>query len=90
MASTFFLKKQQQNSDNMNLDKATITSLTVAILLPVMSMIGIEEITQNNIITLVSGIIALLIWYYNEKHNSDLISGKHECTCNRTVGEDED
>lgn len=58
----------------MDLDKATITSLIVAILLPLMSMLGIGELTQNYIIAILSGIIALIVWYYNEKHNSTLIS----------------
>ena len=66
----------------MDLDKATITSLIVAILLPLMSMLGIGELTQNYLLSIVSGIIALIVWYYNEKHNSDLISGEaNSCDC---------
>ena len=65
----------------MNYDKATITSLIVAILLPLMSILGIGELTQSYILALASGIIALVVWYYNEKHNSDLVSGTCQCDC---------
>ena len=71
----------------MNLDKATVTSLIVAILLPLMSMLGIGELTQNYILAIVSGVIALVVWYYNEKHNSDLISGTCECECETCDGD---
>ena len=47
----------------MNYDKATITSLIVAILLPLMSILGIGELTQSYILALASGIIALMVWY---------------------------
>ena len=74
----------------MNYDKATITSLIVAILLPLMSMLGIGELTQNYILAIVSGIIALVVWYYNEKHNSDLISGTCQCDCETCEEEDDE
>ena len=54
-------------------DKATVTSLIVAILLPLMSMLGIGELTQNYILAIVSGIIALVVWYYNEKEALQLL-----------------
>ena len=73
----------------MNYDKATITSLIVAILLPLMSILGIGELTQSYILALASGIIALAVWYYNEKHNSDLISGTCQCVC-ETFDEEDD
>lgn len=74
----------------MNLDKATITSLIVAILLPLMSILGIGELTQSYVLALASGIIALAVWYYNEKHNSDLVSGTTQCDCELSDGEDDD
>ena len=73
----------------MNYDKATITSLIVAILLPLMSILGIGELTQSYILALASGIIALAVWYYNEKHNSDLVSGTTKCDC-ELCDEDDD
>ena len=72
----------------MNLDKATITSLIVAILLPLMSILGIGELTQSYVLALASGIIALVVWYYNEKHNSDLVSGTSKCDCELSDEED--
>ena len=74
----------------MNYDKATITSLIVAILLPLMSILGIGELTQSYILALASGIIALMVWYYNEKHNSDLVSGTTKCDCEICEEEDDE
>ena len=71
-------------------DKATVTSLIVAIILPLMSMLGIGELTQNYILAMVSGIIALVVWYYNEKHNSDLVSGTTKCDCELCDEEDDE
>ena len=74
----------------MNYDKATITSLIVAILLPLMSILGIGELTQSYVLALASGIIALVVWYYNEKHNSDLVSGTTKCDCEICEEEDDE
>ncbi len=71
-------------------DKATVTSLIVAILLPLMSMLGIGELTQSYILVIVSGMIALGVGYCNEKHNSDLLSGTTKCDCELCDGEDDD
>ena len=89
MFSTFFLKDFREVII-MNYDKATITSLIVAILLPLMSILGIGELTQSYILALASGIIALAVWYYNEKHNSDLISGTCQCDCETCEEEDDE
>lgn len=74
-----------------NNKKATITSLIEGVLLPLMTMLGIAETTQNYVIGVIAGMITIILWYYNEKYNSNLVSGdcEDEGQCSTTETSDE-
>jgi Flp pilus assembly protein TadB len=55
-----------------------ITSLITAILLPFLAIIGVEATLQDNIIALIAGIIALILWYLDVRYKSDLFKEQNQ------------
>ena len=62
----------------MNLDQATISSYVGLILMPVLGYFAVSETTSSAIIGVISAVIFLLLQIWNEKNNSNIISGKEE------------
>ena len=60
------------------MDTAELTSYIGLILMPVLSYFAVSNETSNMVIGVVAGIIALIFQYYNEKYNSNVISGEKE------------
>lgn len=62
----------------MNLDQATISSYVGLIIMPVLGYFAVSETTSSAIIGVISAVIFLLLQIWNEKNNSNIISGKEE------------
>lgn len=60
------------------LDKGLVTSLLTAVCLMVFGFFTGEAITRTQVIGFAGALAGLIVWYYNEKHNSDLVSGNDE------------
>ncbi len=58
------------------MDTAELTSYIGLILMPVLSYFAVSNETSNMIIGVVAGIVTLIFQYYNEKYNSNVISGE--------------
>lgn len=65
------------------MDTAELTSYIGLILMPVLSYFAVSNETSNMIIGVVAGIVALIFQYYNEKYNSNVISGEE--TTNNSI-----
>lgn len=62
----------------MEFNKENISSVVMLIMIPVFTYFGISEATQSAIAGVIVALILLTGQIYNEKHNSDLISGSEE------------
>lgn len=62
----------------MNLDQATISSYVGLIIMPILGYFAVSETTSSAIIGVISAVIFLLLQIWNEKNNSNIISGKEE------------
>lgn len=65
------------------MDTAELTSYIGLILMPVLSYFAVSNETSNMVIGVVAGIVALIFQYYNEKYNSNVISGEE--TTNNSI-----
>lgn len=57
------------------MDKATISSYVMLIMIPVFTYFGFSEATQSAICGVIVAVLLLIGQVYNEKHNSTLFSG---------------
>ena len=57
------------------LDKGLVTSVIAFICLLVFGYFTGDNIGKSEVIGFAGALAGLIVWYYNEKHNSDLISG---------------
>ena len=64
----------------MSLDKANVTSIIALLFLMVAGYLGLNDLIKDYLVSLAGPIAGLIVWYYTEKHNSELISGS-QCTC---------
>lgn len=64
----------------MSLDKANVTSIIALLFLMVAGYLGLNDLIKDYLVSLAGPIAGLIVWYYTEKHNSELISGS-PCTC---------
>lgn len=62
----------------MEFNKENISSVVMLIMIPVFTYFGISEATQSTIAGVIVALILLAGQIYNEKYNSDLISGSEE------------
>lgn len=62
----------------MEFNKENISSVVMLIMIPVFTYFGISEATQSAIAGVIVALILLAGQIYNEKYNSDLISGSEE------------
>ena len=57
------------------LDLGLVTSVITFICLVGFGFVTGDAITKSEVIGFAGAIAGLIVWYYNEKHNSDLVSG---------------
>ena len=62
----------------MKIDQATISSYVGLIIMPILGYFAVSETTSSAIIGVISAVIFLLLQIWNEKNNSNIISGKEE------------
>lgn len=61
------------------LDKALVTSAVTFACLIVFGYVTGETVGKSEIIGFAGALAGLIVWYYNEKHNSNLVSGEPVC-----------
>ena len=71
------------------LDLGLVTSLITGICLIIFGFVTGDTVGKNEVIGLAGAIAGLIVWYYNEKHNSSLISGEGQVNVNEIIKEDE-
>lgn len=57
------------------LDLGLVTSIVTFVFLFLFGFVTGDAIGRNEVIGFAGAIAGIIVWYYNEKHNSDLISG---------------
>ena len=74
-------------SEELNL--GLVTSVITFICLLVFGYVTGDAVGKSEVIGFAGAIAGLVVWYYNEKHNSDLISGEDTICLDEIVLEDE-
>jgi hypothetical protein len=72
------------------LDLGLVTSLITGICLIIFGYVTGDAIGKNEVIGLAGAIAGLIVWYYNEKHTSDLVSGNGEINTERIIADEAD
>lgn len=73
----------------MSLDKANLTSVITLLFLMIAGYFGFNDVFKNYFVSLAGPLAGLIVWYYTEKHNSDLVSG-NQCNCEGNCNCDEE
>lgn len=71
----------------MSLDKANVTSVITLLFLMVAGYLGLNDVLKNYLLALAGPLAGIVVWYFTEKHNSELISGSTECNCGANCNE---
>lgn len=71
----------------MGLDKSNITSIITLLFLMVAGYFGLNDLIKNYLVSLAGPLAGIIVWYYTEKHNSNLVSG-NQCNCKMNCKED--
>ena len=72
------------------LDLGLVTSIITFLCLIVFGYFTGETIGKTEVLGFAGALAGLIVWYYNEKHNSDLISRNGEFTADAVLGNEED
>lgn len=72
------------------LDLGLVTSIITFICLVVFGFFTGESIGRTEVLGFAGALAGLLVWYYNEKHNSNLVSGEGEINAAAVLGTEED
>ena len=72
----------------MDFNKENITSIVMLVVIPVFTYFGFSEATKSALVGAIVAVVLLLGQIYNEKHNSELISGSPECDIDDTTEEE--
>lgn len=72
------------------LDKGLVTTVITFICLIVFGFITGESIGRNEVIGFAGALAGLIVWYFNEKHTSDLISCNEKADAEETIETEED
>ena len=65
------------------LDKGLVTSVITFLVLIVFGYFTGDTIGKSEVIGFAGAVAGLIVWYYNEKHTSDLVSG--DCGTNDEI-----
>lgn len=71
------------------LDLGLVTSVITFICLLVFGYVSGDAVGKSEVIGFAGAIAGLVVWYYNEKHNSDLISGDDPICLDESIVESE-
>ena len=72
------------------LDKALVTSAVTFACLIVFGYISGETVGKSEVIGFAGALAGLIVWYYNEKHSSNLINNDGEFQIENVIGLDEE
>lgn len=72
------------------LDKGLVTSVIAFFCLLVFGYFTGDTIGKSEVMGFAGALAGLIVWYYNEKHNSDLISSSGEVNADLVLGADEE
>lgn len=72
------------------LDLGLVTSVITFICLFLFGFVTGDTIGRNEVVGFAGAIAGIIVWYYNEKHNSDLISGDVPVTTGSVIDESEE
>lgn len=62
----------------MDFNKENITSIVMLVVIPVFTYFGFSEATKSALVGAIVAVVLLIGQIYNEKHNSELISGSSD------------
>ena len=71
------------------LNLGLVTSIITFICLVIFGYFTGDAVGKSEVIGFAGAVAGLIVWYYNEKHNSDLISGKDDVDAEIFLEEDE-
>lgn len=58
----------------MNFDKGNVTTIIKLIVMTVAPALAMSEATANAIISIITGIVGLVLGYYDAKYDNDIIT----------------